>query len=89
MREFDHEKLHVYQSAIHFVKWSTELLETLPGKIAVHNQLDRASTSIPLNIAEGNAESSPPQIVAATLILLVGRRWSALLVSMCFLPRGY
>jgi four helix bundle protein len=30
------------------------LLETIPKNHSVHNQLDRASTSIPLNIAEGN-----------------------------------
>ena len=53
---FDHEKLDVYQEAIRFVSWVDELLESIPRNLAVHNQLDRASTSIPLNIAEGNGK---------------------------------
>ena len=53
---FDHEKLDVYQEAIGFVSWVDELLEGIPKSLAVHNQLDRASTSIPLNIAEGNGK---------------------------------
>jgi len=53
---FDHEKLDVYQEAAEFVSWVEELLEGIPKSLAVHNQLDRASTSIPLNIAEGNGK---------------------------------
>ena len=57
---FDHEKLTMYQEAIRFVAWVSDLLETVPKSIAAHNQLDRASTSIPLNIAEGNGKFTPP-----------------------------
>lgn len=57
---FDHEKLNVYQEAIRFVAWVADLLKTVPKSMAVHNQLDRASTSIPLNIAEGNGKFTPP-----------------------------
>ncbi len=57
---FDHEKLIAYQRCIQFVAWSSQLLENLPAKLAVCDQLDRASTSIPLNIAEGNAKHTPP-----------------------------
>ena len=57
---FDHEKLNVYQEAIKFVVWADELLEALPKNLAVHSQLDRASTSIPLNIAEGNGKYTSP-----------------------------
>ena len=53
---FDHEKLDVYQEAIRFVSWVDDLLESIPKSLAVHNQLDRASTSVPLNIAEGNGK---------------------------------
>ena len=53
---FDHEKLSVYQETIKFVVWSDEILETLPKSLAVHDQLDRATTSISLNIAEGNGK---------------------------------
>ena len=57
---FDHEKLSVYQEAIKFAAWADELLEALPKNLAVHSQLDRASTSIPLNIAEGNGKYTSP-----------------------------
>ena len=54
MSKFGHETLNVYQESIRFITWITELLETIPKTLSVHNQLDRASTSISLNIAEGN-----------------------------------
>ncbi len=57
---FDHEKLNVYQDAIRFVSWADAILETIPKNLAVHGQLDRASTSIPLNIAEGNGKYTAP-----------------------------
>ena len=53
---FDHEKLKVYQAALGFVTWSTDLVASVQGKAAVKDQLDRASTSVPLNIAEGNGK---------------------------------
>lgn len=53
---FDHEKLRVYQEAIAFIAWCDELLERSPGRAAVRDHLDRAATSIPLNIAEGNGK---------------------------------
>ncbi|MEC5127464.1 four helix bundle protein [Verrucomicrobiales bacterium BCK34] len=59
MNRFDHEKLNVYQQAIEFVAWVTDLLEAFPRSMAAHDQLDRASTSVPLNIAEGNGKFTP------------------------------
>jgi four helix bundle protein len=56
--KFDHEKLRVYQASLEFVSWSTELLGETSAKAAVKDQLDRASTSVPLNLAEGNAKWS-------------------------------
>ena len=56
MPRFDHEKLTVYQTAVSLVAWVTDLLVHVPKSLSVHNQLDRASTSIPLNIAEGNGK---------------------------------
>jgi four helix bundle protein len=53
-RLFDHEKLAVYQSGLEFVGWLNSILAKVPKALSVHAQLDRASTSIPLNIAEGN-----------------------------------
>jgi four helix bundle protein len=53
---FDHEKLEVYREAIAFVAWLSVILEGLVKVGDVKDQLDRASTSIPLNIAEGNGK---------------------------------
>jgi four helix bundle protein len=53
---FDHEKLDVYREAIRFVAWADGILETVPRNLAVRGQLDRAATSIPLNIAEANGK---------------------------------
>jgi four helix bundle protein len=49
----------VYREAIAFCGWVGELIGEIPGKISAKDQLDRASTSIPLNIAEGNGKFSP------------------------------
>jgi len=57
---FDHEKLIADQRSIQFVAWSSWLLEQLPPRLAVCDQLDRASTSVPLNLAEGNAKHTGP-----------------------------
>ena len=55
---FDHEKLNVYQVALEFNRWVGELLASIEAKAAAKDQLDRAATSIPLNIAEGNGKFS-------------------------------
>ena len=56
---FDHEKLDVYREAISFCAWTGEFLDSISAKAAAKDQLDRASTSIALNIAEGNGKFSP------------------------------
>jgi len=55
---FDHEKLRVYQEALRFGAFADAVLTELPAKLAARDQLDRASTSILLNIAEGNGKRS-------------------------------
>lgn len=55
---FDHEKLRAYQQSIAYVAWCELILERAP-KAALHNQLDRAATSVSLNIAEGNGKFTP------------------------------
>ncbi len=59
MKRFDHEKLDVYQAAIEFVVLADDVVENLPrGRAYLADQLQRASTSIPLNVAEGAGEFS-------------------------------
>jgi four helix bundle protein len=50
----DHEKLDVYRESIAFCGWVDQFLGTISAK----EQLDRGSTSIALNIAEGNGKFS-------------------------------
>ena len=56
---FDHEKLQVYQKALEFAAWCEPILDRTPRSAAVHSQLDRARTSIVLNIPEGNGRFTP------------------------------
>src|SRR4051794_37861106 len=56
---FDHEKLDVYREAIAFVAWVSTVLENAVRVGDVKDQIDRASTSIALNIAEGNGKYAP------------------------------
>ncbi|MDA0990631.1 MAG: four helix bundle protein [Verrucomicrobia bacterium] len=51
---FDHEKLQVYRLSLEVCTQISKLLETVPKKLSLWDQLDRASTSISLNLAEGN-----------------------------------
>ena len=53
---FDHEKLEVYRDAIAFVAWLSDTLNGSARLGEVRDQLDRAATSVPLNIAEGNGK---------------------------------
>jgi hypothetical protein len=58
--QFDHERLKAYQADLRFVAWAGPIIENLPPKLSARDQLDRASTSIPLNLAEGNGKRSYP-----------------------------
>src|SRR5213080_2805714 len=78
---FDHEKLDVYQGAIAFCGWVGEFIATISAKAAAKDQLDRASTSIPLNIAEGNGKFSAKDRAGfskwhAALLLNARRVWT-------------
>lgn len=58
--QFDHEKLKVYQRSLDFVELAEAILTDVPKSYAAYGQLDRASTSVPLNIAEGNGKFTAP-----------------------------
>jgi four helix bundle protein len=60
MPPFDHEKLKVYQDALAFISWLEVLLQNVPRSFSARDQLDRASTSIALNLAEGNGKFTSP-----------------------------
>jgi four helix bundle protein len=55
---FDHERLDAYRESIRFVAWASEMLFNLESKAAAKDQMDRAATSVPLNLAEGNGKRS-------------------------------
>lgn len=61
MKDFDHERLDVYQASLKFVILADQIIGKLPkGRSYLSNQLRRAALSISLNIAEGAGEFSPP-----------------------------
>lgn len=62
MKYFDHERLDVYRAAIDFVALADDVVENLPrGRAYLADQLQRAATSVALNIAEGAGEFSSPE----------------------------
>jgi len=64
MKTFDHEKLEVYQTAMEFVVLVNDIVRQLPtGRGYLVDQLQRAGTSISLNIAEGAGEFSKSEKV--------------------------
>jgi hypothetical protein len=73
---FDHEKLGVYRDALVFIGWLSDLLESANRLGDVKDQLERSSTSIALNIAEGNGKYTPKD-VAGSSIPLTARRSNA------------
>ena len=59
MNHFDFEKLDVYQASIEVVVLINKITEAFPrGRAYLTDQLQRAGTSISLNIAEGAGEFS-------------------------------
>jgi four helix bundle protein len=58
--QFDHEKLRAYQESLAFAAWVGPVIDRLPAKLSARDQLDRASTSLVLNLAEGNGKRSHP-----------------------------
>jgi four helix bundle protein len=57
---FDFQKLHVYNKALQFQATCKNILSGLNNERRIADQLNRASQSIPLNIAEGSGKFSKP-----------------------------
>lgn len=55
---FDHERLEVYQLGLRFVAFADRVIIDLPRRVDGADHLDRASTGMVLNIAEGNGKAS-------------------------------
>lgn len=84
MTAFDHERLDVYQAAIDFVALADDLVERLPrGRAYLADQLQRAATSIPLNIAEGAGEFSRKDKARFYRIALRSATECAALLDVC------
>src|SRR5512141_3239645 len=57
MNAFEHERLDAYRASIDFLVQADALATSLPkGRAYLADQLRRAASSIPLNIAEGAGE---------------------------------
>ena len=58
--EFEHERLDVYRTSIELLVLADLVAGKLPkGRAYLADQLRRAATSIPLNVAEGVGEFAP------------------------------
>lgn len=58
---FGHEQFKPYQLSIQFLAIAMKLLDQLQkGNTYIRDQLKRAATSIPLNIAEGSGKMTNP-----------------------------
>lgn len=61
---FDHERWDVYQASLELIIIIKGIVEAFPrGSAYLADQLQRAGTSVPLNIAEGAGEYSPSEKV--------------------------
>ena len=55
---FDHEKMDVYRKALAFVDWCGRLRREENASQSTMTLLDKASTGVALNVAEGNGKFS-------------------------------
>ena len=84
MKVFDHEGLEVYQAAIRFVVMANDVVEQLPrGRGYLADQLQRAATSVVLNIAEGAGEFAPKEKARFYRMARRSATESAALLDVC------
>jgi four helix bundle protein len=81
---FGFESLDVYHLAIQFVAQSTALIAAFPpGNSALGDQLRRAATSVPLNIAEGSGRMRSADQVRHMLIARGSALECAAIMDVC------
>ena len=64
MKQFDHDKLDVYQTAVQWVALAQDIVDGMlsgKGHAPLADQLNRAASCITLNIAEGAGEFAPAE----------------------------
>jgi len=84
MSHFDHDKLDVYRVSIDFVAVADGIVEGLPrGRAYLADQLHRAATSIPANIAEGAGEFSKQDKARFYRMALRSGTECAALIDVC------
>ena len=84
MQSFDHENPDVYQAAIDYVALADTGVEGLPkGRAYLADQIQRAATSISLNIAEGAGEFSRRDKARFYRFALRSATESAALLDVC------
>ena len=84
MQRFDPEKLDVDQAAVEFVALADDVVENLPrGRAYLADQLQRASTSIQLNVAEGAGEFSKNEKARFYRIAKRSATESAAILDVC------
>jgi len=77
----DHRRLTVYRVTLQLLAMIDEIVEQLPpGRAHLKDQLDRAATTIVLNVAEGaswaapNSSSSRPSQTVSMLVRMIAAR---------------
>lgn len=81
---FGHEKLDVYILALDFIALANQVVEQLPrGRGHLGDQLERASTSIVLNLAEGAGKFSKPDKRRYYMIAVGSTTESAAILDVC------
>jgi len=88
-RFFSHENLEVYQAALRFVGWVESRSPKLSCSTDVLAKLDKSSTAIILNIAEGNGRFSGADHVKFLRIAYKATIQSASLVDVAIAGRSF
>jgi four helix bundle protein len=84
MNEFDHERLDVYRVALEFVVLASDVAGRMPkGRAYLADQLQRAATSIALNIAEGAGEFASAEKARFYRIARRSATESAAILDVC------